>query len=88
MPRCPQCGAELSSADAEGLCPQCLILNALESSGSNELGTETGGPATTAAPGEDFGRYRIIELWAKGAWARCIWPSSANPFAGAWRSRS
>ena len=66
MPRCPHCGTELSAADAEGLCPQCLILNALESSGSNERGTETGGPATTAVPGEDFGRYRIIELLGEG----------------------
>ena len=66
MPRCPHCGTELSAADAEGLCPQCLILDALESSGSNELGTETGGPATTAAPGEDFGRYRSIQLLGEG----------------------
>ena len=66
MPRCPHCGTELNAADAEGLCPQCLILNALESSGSNELGTETGGPATAAAPGEDFGRYRSIELLGEG----------------------
>jgi len=66
MPSCPQCGAELSSGDPEGLCPKCLIQGALESSGSSEFGTETRGPATAAAPGEDFGRYRIIESLGEG----------------------
>src|SRR4029453_7888530 len=66
MPRCPQCGAELDSAAPAGLCPQCLILGALESSASSEFGTETGGPATGVTPGEDFGRYRIIESLGEG----------------------
>ena len=61
MPDCPQCGAELGSADPGGLCPQCLILSALGSSGSSEVGTHTGGPASVT-PGEDFGRYRIIDF--------------------------
>jgi hypothetical protein len=65
MPSCPQCGAELSSGDPEGLCPNCLIQGALESSGNNEFGTETDA-ATAAAPGEDFGRYRIIESLGEG----------------------
>jgi eukaryotic-like serine/threonine-protein kinase len=66
MPSCPQCGAELSSGDPEGLCPKCLIQGALESAGSHEFGTETGLPATAAAAGEDFGRYRIIESLGEG----------------------
>jgi serine/threonine protein kinase/Flp pilus assembly protein TadD len=66
MPDCPQCGAELGSADPAGLCPQCLIQGALGSSGSSEFGTETGGPATGVVPGEDFGRYRIIESLGEG----------------------
>jgi serine/threonine protein kinase/tetratricopeptide (TPR) repeat protein len=66
MPACPQCGAELGSADPAGLCPQCLILGALESSGSSEFGTHTGGPATGVTPGEDFGRYRIIQSLGEG----------------------
>src|SRR6478672_9513303 len=66
MPNCPQCGAELGSSDPAGLCPRCLIQGALESSVSNEFGTETGGPATGVAPGDDFGRYRTIELLGEG----------------------
>ena len=66
MPSCPQCGAELGSTDPAGLCPQCLILGALESSASSEFGTQTGGPATGVTPGEDFGRYHIIESLGEG----------------------
>ena len=29
--RCPRCGNELSSGDAQGLCPQCLLLVGMES---------------------------------------------------------
>src|SRR5262245_23061388 len=66
MPACPQCGAELGSADPEGLCPHCLIQGAFASSGSSEFATATGAPATVASPGEDFGRYRIIESLGEG----------------------
>jgi serine/threonine protein kinase len=65
MLSCPRCGAELSSADPEGLCPGCLIQGALGSSGSSEFGTETA-LATTGAPDEDFGRYRIIGSVGEG----------------------
>ena len=66
MPDCPRCGAELTSGDPEGLCPACLIQGALGSSGSDELGTETPGPAPGAALDDDFGRYRIIESLGEG----------------------
>jgi serine/threonine protein kinase/tetratricopeptide (TPR) repeat protein len=65
MLNCPQCGAELSSADPEGLCPNCLIQVAFESSGRSEFGTETA-LATAVAPDEDFGRYRIIGSVGEG----------------------
>jgi serine/threonine protein kinase/tetratricopeptide (TPR) repeat protein len=66
MPNCPRCGAELTSGDPEGLCPTCLIQGALGSSGSDELGTETPGPAPGAALDDDFGRYRILESLGEG----------------------
>ena len=66
----------------------CLIQGAFGSSGADEFNTQTAGAAADLAPDEDFGRYRIGSRWAKAGWARCIWPSSANPFAAAWRSRS
>lgn len=66
MPSCPQCGAELGSADPAGLCPQCLIRGALESSARSEFGTQTGVAATGVTPGEDFGRYRILESLGEG----------------------
>jgi len=65
MPSCPRCGEELSAADPEGLCPKCLLQGALESSGS-EFEAETIGPSTGVTPGEDFGRYRIVESLGEG----------------------
>src|SRR5688572_1686223 len=66
MPDCPRCGAELTSGDPEGLCPTCLIQGALGSSGSDELWTETPGPAPGAALDDDFGRYRILKSLGEG----------------------
>jgi serine/threonine protein kinase/tetratricopeptide (TPR) repeat protein len=66
MPNCPQCGAELSSDDPGGLCPQCLIQGAFASSGASEVQTQTVGPAASLAGDEDFGRYRIIEAVGQG----------------------
>jgi serine/threonine protein kinase/tetratricopeptide (TPR) repeat protein len=66
MPVCPRCEAELTSSDPEGLCPACLIQGALAGSRSEELGTETPGPAPGAALDDDFGRYRVIEFLGEG----------------------
>src|SRR5580765_7165733 len=66
MPTCPQCGAELDSADPAGLCPTCLIQGALgSSSGVDESRTETIGP-TAVARDDDFGRYQIIRTLGEG----------------------
>jgi len=62
----PQCGAELASGDPAGLCPGCLIQGALGSSGADEFRTETAGTAADLAPGEDFGRYWIVQLLGEG----------------------
>src|SRR5579862_6424812 len=67
MPNCPQCGAELDPGDPAGLCPQCLILGAFESStGADESGTQTIDTATAEAGDDDFGRYRIIRPIGEG----------------------
>jgi serine/threonine protein kinase/Tfp pilus assembly protein PilF len=66
MPGCPQCGAELSAADPEGLCQKCLIQDALASSSDvDAFATRTVDDATVARD-EDFGRYRIITLLGEG----------------------
>src|SRR3984957_10165364 len=67
MPNCPQCEAELDSGDPAGLCPQCLILGAFESSvGAGESGTLTIDTATAAACDDDFGRYHVLRSLGEG----------------------
>ena len=67
MPKCPQCEAELCSGDPAGLCPQCLILGAFESSvNADESGTHTIDTATAAADDDDFGRYRVLSPLGEG----------------------
>jgi len=61
VPNCPQCGEELGSADPAGLCPQCLVQGAFDSSiGGDESRTQIIDTATAAAGDDDFGRYRIL----------------------------
>ena len=66
MPRCPQCGAELSADNPEGLCPTCLIQSALGGSSRHEFGTETDIPPIPVHPDQDFGRYRVIKAVGEG----------------------
>ncbi len=67
MPNCPQCGAELGSDDPAGLCPECLIQGAFESSaGADESRTQTIDTATAEAGDDDFGRYRILRPIGEG----------------------
>ena len=71
MANCPQCGAELGSGDPAGLCPQCLIQGAFDSSvGGDESRTQT--VQTASAGDDDFGRYQILRrLGEKGPPAVC-----------------
>src|SRR5271163_2492610 len=67
MPNCPQCDAELGSGDPAGLCPQCLIQGAFDSSfGAGEAETETIDIAAAEAGDDDFGRYRILRPLGEG----------------------
>ncbi len=67
MPNCPQCEAELGSGDPAGLCPQCLILGAFESSmGVDESGTRTIDTATSEDGDDDFGRYHVLRSIGEG----------------------
>jgi hypothetical protein len=67
---CPECGTELASDDARGLCPRCLL--------KSGLGTQPE-PGTTVVvedapsarrslpePGKPFGRYQIVRALGHG----------------------
>jgi eukaryotic-like serine/threonine-protein kinase len=67
MTSCPQCRQELGPGDPAGLCPQCLILGAFESSvGADESGTQTIQAATTGDADDDFVRYQILRPLGEG----------------------
>jgi serine/threonine protein kinase/tetratricopeptide (TPR) repeat protein len=67
MANCPQCAAELGPADPAGLCPQCLIQGAFDSSlGGDESGTQTIGRAASADGDDNFGRYEIVRPIGEG----------------------
>src|SRR5579864_7007046 len=67
MPSCPQCGVELDSENPAGLCSQCLIKGAFDSSvGAAESATQTIHTATASAGDDDFGRYHILRPLGEG----------------------
>ena len=68
MPNCPHCEAELGSGDPAGLCPNCLIQGAFDSSvgGMDEFAAQTIDTATTPAGDYDFGRYQIVRPLGEG----------------------
>src|SRR5580693_10575349 len=67
MPNCPQCDAELGSGDPAGLCPQCLIQGAFDSSLDVDTSkTQTIHTAIGVAADEDFVRYHILRPLGEG----------------------
>jgi serine/threonine protein kinase/tetratricopeptide (TPR) repeat protein len=64
MSNCPQCGAELGPSDPAGLCPQCLIQGAFDSSIAADAPTSNAAPAPTGD--DDYGRYRILRVLGEG----------------------
>jgi predicted Ser/Thr protein kinase len=70
---CPQCGTAVQSDAPEGLCPQCLLKEAMK--GESELGKEVEG-TTTGVPGSipprpeelarQFPHLEILELLGQG----------------------
>ena len=67
MPNCPQCGEELGSGDPAGMCPQCLIQGAFDSSvAADESGARTIDTVSAATGEDDFGRYQILRTLGEG----------------------
>ena len=67
MPNCPHCEAELGSGDPAGLCPNCLIQGAFDSSvGADGARTQTLDTAAAATPDDDYGRYQIVRTLGEG----------------------
>ena len=65
MANCPHCEADLGSGGVAGLCPECLIQGAFDSSvGANDSRTQALPPA--APSDDDFGRYQIIRPIGEG----------------------
>jgi hypothetical protein len=66
LPNCPQCGTELDADGPAGLCPQCLIQGAFDTSlGADESATQTIDTASGVGD-HDFGRYHILRPLGEG----------------------
>ncbi len=66
MPNCPHCDAELGSGDPAGLCPNCLIQGAFDSSvGADGSRTQTLDTVAATAD-DDYGRYQIVRTLGEG----------------------
>src|ERR1700688_2973447 len=80
MPNCPQCGEDVASGDPAGLCPNCLIQGAFDTSlGVEESGTETISEAPAAAADDDFGRYKILRALGEGGMGTVYLAEQLNP---------
>ena len=67
MTSCPQCKQELDPGDPAGLCPQCLIQGAFDSSpGADTSRTQTIHTASAVAADEDFVRYHVLRTLGEG----------------------
>src|SRR5689334_17991645 len=66
--RCPRCGAELPGDAPQGLCPQCLLVRAVELAEETSAEPESA-PSSVAGgapPTPDIPRYRILRLLGAG----------------------
>ena len=81
--RCPQCGTAVRPDAPEGLCPECLLKEAMKS--ESDLGQELG-VTGTYSPGsippsleelaQQFPQLEILELLGRAAWASSTKPAS------------
>ncbi len=68
---CPSCGAALSSGTPEGLCPQCLLKDALAEDSDTTPPAHTDSttldpPHQTATPPSVIGPYKILDTLGEG----------------------
>src|SRR3954469_14803264 len=63
---CNECGVELAPGDAQGLCPRCLLKNALSTRGADTAAETLATGRALPEVGELYGRFRIVRPLGRG----------------------
>src|SRR5204863_3303678 len=62
---CPKCGAEITGAALDGLCPNCVGVLALTAELDPQV-TPAAFPSVTEKPGDRIGRYKLLQQIGEG----------------------
>ena len=73
---CPKCGKLLAENLLEGLCPECLMIAAMETAGISSSGSD---PSIEEKAGEKIDRYKLLEQIGEGGFGVVFMAEQVEP---------